>query len=188
MVAKHHFFLSAAGRRTQDLWSNSSLFLPQAEWASSLGRSLERLYKALGPVSTCLHLPRSDVPTFYPKFPLTELLLTSIHHPPSSPRPCCYPGSHGPSVPLSILGIHSAIQVSTNTNILIYMECTEGDILSVTIGYNYHVSHLYSILQLLELFSHASPRLILLTRLGCRQLFIHSFTHRILIEGLGKPR
>lgn len=68
------------------------------------------------------------------------------------------------------------------------MECTEGDILSVTIGYNYHVSHLYSLLQLLELLSHASPHLVLLTRLGCRQLLIHSFTHQILIEGLGKPR
>lgn len=67
------------------------------------------------------------------------------------------------------------------------MERTEGDILSVTIGYNYHVSHLYSILQLLELFSHALPHLILLTMLRCRQLFIHSFTHRIFIEGLGKP-
>lgn len=53
---------------------------------------------------------------------------------------------HGPSVPLNILDISLAIQISTNANILIYMECTEGDILSVTIGYNYHVSHLYSIL------------------------------------------
>ncbi|XP_014387347.1 PREDICTED: neurotrimin isoform X4 [Myotis brandtii] len=43
------------------------------------------------------------------------------------------------------------------------MECTEGDILPVTIGYNYHVSHLYSICQLRELFSHALPHLILLT-------------------------
>lgn len=68
------------------------------------------------------------------------------------------------------------------------MERTEGDILSVTIGYNYHVSHLYSILQLLELFSHALSHSILLTMLGCRQLLIPSLTRRIFIEGLGKPR
>jgi hypothetical protein len=64
------------------------------------------------------------------------------------------------------------------------MEHTEGDILFVTIGYNYHVSHLYSILQLLELFPHALFHLILLTVLGGRQLFSHSFAHQIFIEGL----
>lgn len=95
---------------------------------------------------------------------------------------------HGPSVPLSILGISLAFRISTNANILIYMECTEGDILSVTIGYNYHVSHLYSILQLLELFSHALPHLIILRVLRGRQIFFHSFTHQILIEGAGEAK
>lgn len=60
------------------------------------------------------------------------------------------------------------------------MECTEGDILPVTIGYNYHVSHLDSILQLLELFSRALPHLILLTVLGGRQLIIPSLTEYLL--------
>lgn len=75
--------------------------------------------------------------------------------------------------------------MSTDTGILIYMACTEGDILSVTIGYNYHVSHLYSILQLLELFSHASTPFESAYHAGMRQLFIHSFPHRIFMRGWG---
>lgn len=63
------------------------------------------------------------------------------------------------------------------------MERTEGDILSVTIGYNYHVSHLYSILQLLELFPHALSHSILLTVLRGRQLLLPSFTHQIFMGG-----
>lgn len=61
------------------------------------------------------------------------------------------------------------------------MECTEGDILPVTIGYNYHVSHLYSICQLRGLFSHALPHLILLTMPEGRQLLIPSFPGQIFI-------
>lgn len=96
---------------------------------------------------------------------------------------CSSPGWCSPSVPLSILDICSVVRITTNTNILIYMECTEGDILSVTIGYNYHVSHLYSSSQLLELFSQASSHLILLTVLGARQLFFHSLFTKYLSRG-----
>lgn len=66
------------------------------------------------------------------------------------------------------------------------MECTEGDILPVTIGYNYHVSHLYSTCQFRELFSHALPHLILLTTPEGRQLLIHSFPGQIFIAVIKK--
>lgn len=183
-----YFIFKADQSGSQSLWSSFSLFLLRLRQNSLIhGMVLE---KTRIPVFACCQPLGLISPFSSQSAPLFNFsyLLSHSPTPPCSTSPCCSLRLHGPSVALSILDIGSAIRISTNTNILIYMELTEGDILSVTIGYNYHVSHLYSILQLLELFSHALSHLILLTMLRCRQLFIPSFTHRIFIEGLGKPR
>lgn len=185
----YYYFFKADQSGSQSFWSGFSLFLLRLRQNSLLvhGTVPE---KTRVPIFACCQPLGLISPFSSQRAPLFNFsyLLSHSPTPPCSASPRCSPRLPGPSVALSILDIGSAIRISTNTNILIYMERTEGDILSVTIGYNYHVSHLYSILQLLELFSHALSHLILLTMPRRRQLFIPSFPHRIFIEGLGKPR